>query len=140
MGGLLACAYTWLVWRTHLPLSVVSLATLNLATPAALVYLLIPVIFRHASSCNFPALLARGAVSACFFVAAIALASNRVPLGRTLTGCALLLSLGMMVLFWALDRQLSFNIENEGWLVVDAITLVCLLLPRPYFQARVSAA
>src|SRR5437867_3907138 len=95
------------------------LASLNLSFPAALAYLLRPVILGNASACNWPSIVERSVVSLVFVIGAASLVTKHLRLGTVLTSVGVLLSVLLVAWFWS-KSGIRFTLEIKGWLMVDA--------------------
>ena len=112
-----------------------TLAVANLATPAAFLFLLRPVLEGHAKIGNRPATWARGGLAITFLAAMIVLATGRNVLGRRVSCCAVGLNLCLILWFWT-DSGVVFTIEIVGWLFVDALILLLVVLTDEQFAAH----
>ena len=108
-----------------LPLPVVILAVLNLAFPAALIWLMGPTLYGNGTIGNWPSIIKRGIVAFIFLAAAILLVTRHVPNGIRLTVLGLVLNVLLILSFWS-HSGILFTLEISGWLTVDTIIVLML--------------
>jgi hypothetical protein len=107
-----------------------TIAFLNLAYPAALFLLLRPIlVLHHGTIGNLPSIIERGAVAAVFAAATLTLVTGLERVGLALTCFGVALNVALIVWFWV-RSGVVFNLEVAGWLVVDAMLVLLLLLAR----------
>lgn len=107
------------------------LAALNLAFPAALLWLMRPTFLGTGSIGNWPSIVARGVMSITFLGAAILLFREWVVVGVRLTVLGLVLNLLLIGWFWS-RSGVVWTIEIEGWFAVDAIVVLTLAAIRRF--------
>lgn len=107
-----------------------TIAFLNLAYPAALFLLLRPMLIRHHGTIgNLPSVIERGAVAAVFLAATVSLVTGVERVGLALTSFGVALSVALILWFWV-QAGVVFTLEIAGWLVVDAVLVLLLLVAR----------
>lgn len=107
-----------------------AIALLNLAFPAALFLLLRPIlVLHHGTIGNLQSIIERGAVATVFVVATAALLIRMERVGLTLTVIGVVLNVGLILWFW-LQSGVVLTLEVAGWLVIDALIVLLLLVAR----------
>ncbi len=111
------------------------LVAFDLLNPAFLLLLLCPVLFGRARICNAPAIAFRGVVSFIFLLAALALVTGAIRIGRAVSISAVILNLAMISWIWS-DSGILLNLEITAWFIVAiAVPVVSIAMGRRGVEA-----